>query len=276
MAGQANQIFSPSNYAEFFSTWEDNPSAVLFAGATGLIRGQGRMILDLPPLIISLDKLEELHRISRTERYLEIGAMVKLNQIINLGKVVPGIFRDCLENIGGLQIRNMATIGGNICSPEGRLDCPAALCALDAQYELKNAQTSRWISALRFSSLPGLSALGLRELLTRIRIPIDQWDISAYIKFSGQAIRSKAAVFLAKTQKNTLSDIRFIYKADSILRDRNSESILVGKRLPISRRIAADFVDHWGTFLSGAENVDELSKKELINFIEKNVYNLTE
>lgn len=277
MAAPLNQVFFPSAFQELFSAWGRFPGAVPYAGGTGLIRGQSRQALELPPVILSLDKLEDLQRISRSERYLEIGAMVKLSQIIRLGKIVPEALSRCLENIAGAQLRNIATIGGNICYPAERLDASAALTALDAQYELRSAQSSRWISASRFSSLPGPTALNPQELLTRVRVPLDRWNYSVYKKFSGDRLGSGGVVvFLVKTQKNALTDIRVVYKTATILRDKNSEAILVGKQLPLSRRVAAEFVENWEAFLSGIQNLDELSQKELLNFIELNVYNLTE
>jgi CO/xanthine dehydrogenase FAD-binding subunit len=276
MADQLNLIFNPTSYSELFSAWNRYPNAIPYAGGTSLTRGQGRQILELPHIILSLDNLEEIHRINRSERFIEIGAMAKLSQILNLGKIVPIALRRCLEGIAGLQLRNLATIGGNLCFPERRLDSSAALTALEAQYELRSAQSVRWISASRFSAMPGPTALSPQELLTRIRVPLDNWDYTAYKKFHGQETQSKVVVFLAKTQKNILNDIRIIYKTETIWRDKNSESIVIGKNLPLNKKIAADFVESWESYLRGVWNVDELSRKELINFIELNIYNLAE
>ena len=276
MADQLNLVFFPSSYSELFSIWNRYPKAVLYAGGTALIREQGRNALELPSILLSLEKLQELNRISRSERYMEIGATAKLSQIIDLGKIVPAALRHCLEHIAGPQLRNMATIGGNLCFSGGCMDSSAALMALDAQYELRNAQSSRWVSASRFYTGPNLVALKSQELLTRIRVPLDDWDYSVYKKFSGQAHKSKAVVFLVRIQKNVLSDIRIVYKTGALWRNRDSESILIGKSLPLNRRIAADFAGSWETFISGAQNVDEMSRKELVNFIEININNLLE
>jgi CO/xanthine dehydrogenase FAD-binding subunit len=283
MAEPFNRVYFPSNYAEIFTVWERHPSAVLYAGGTGLVREQGRQTIALPPVLFSLDKFEELHKISRTERFLEIGAMVKLSRILDLGKIVPAVLLHCLRGIAGPPLRNIATIGGNICFPHRRLDSAAALCALDAQFELRTAQSVRWISAARFFAMPSQGSLNPKyalnkvshEILTRIRVPFDIWDYSAYQKFDGEKSQSRVAVFLAKTQKNILRDISIIYKTDIIWRDRNSESILIGKALPLSRRITADFIAHWGSVLK-REDIDEPSKAEMINFIRTNVYNLSE
>ena len=154
-----SQVFFPSGFQELFSTWNRLNNSVLYAGGTELIRYQGSRAFSFPPNVIFLDKIKELSKISRTERYLEIGAMVKLNQIIHLGKIVPEALTLCLECIGGPQLRNQATIGGNICNPSGRLDASGPMIALDAQYELRTAQSARWISASTvraFMVSPGL------------------------------------------------------------------------------------------------------------------------
>jgi CO/xanthine dehydrogenase FAD-binding subunit len=276
MAEQLNLSFFPTSYSELFTAWNRYPKAVPYAGGTALIREQGKRILELPSIILSLEKLEDMRRISRSERYMEIGAMAKLSRILALGKIVPATLRHCLESIAGPQLRNMATIGGNLCFSGGCLDTAVALMALDAQYELRSAQSSRWIAASRFTSAPGQTVLKPQELLTRIRVPLEDWDYAIYKKFEGQAGHSKAIVFLARTQKNVLSDIRIVCKTDTPWRNKESESLLAGKHLPLSHRIAADFIENWKAFLSRLQNVDDLSRQEMVNFIEMNMANLSE
>jgi len=276
MAEQHSQVFFPSAFHELFTTWEAYPEAILFAGGTDIIWEQGKESLYLPPTIICMDRLEELHRITRTERYLEIGSMVKLNQIIRLGKIVPEVLSNCLINITGPQLRNIATIGGNICCNSRRLDLSAPMAALDAQFELRSSQASRWISATRFFSI-NETVLAPHELLARIRVPLDQWDYTVYRKFRGQTKRiNKVAVFIIKNQKNVLSDIRVVYKTDIIIRNKNCESALIGKNLPLSRRAADDFVKNWKAYLDDYKEINDLSKQEFVNFIEFHINNLSE
>jgi CO/xanthine dehydrogenase FAD-binding subunit len=272
-----NQVFFPTSFSDLFSAWNRFPNAAPYAGGTELIRIQGKSVLNLPPIILCMDKLDDLFRIARTERYLEIGAMVKLSQILWLGKIVPKALHKCLENIAGVQLRNVATIGGNICCPSRILDTSAPLTALDAQFELRNAQTSRWISAARFYSGNEHTALKPQELLTRVRLPLDLWDYSVYKKFySGDIENSEVMVLLAKTQKNILTDIRLIVKGKTIIRNKNGESVLIGKQLPLSRRDAEDFVESWVEFLAHNHEINEISRRQMINCIEINVCNLTE
>ena len=271
-----NQIFFPSSFNELFSAWNRFPDAVPYAGGTDLIWRQGNNILELPQIILCLDKLLDLHHITRTEHYLEIGAMVTLNKIIRLGKVVPEVLSSCLENIAGVQLRNLATIGGNICSSSRLLDAPAPLIALDAQYELRSAHRVRWVSAARFHSTDEY-VLEDQELLTRIRLPIYRWDYSMFKKFYPEDVfSSKVLIFLAKTQKNILSDIRVVYKGNAIFRNKNSEAILAGSYLPLNRKIADDFIKSWDDYLRDNQDIDDFTKDELVNIIELNIKNLSE
>jgi CO/xanthine dehydrogenase FAD-binding subunit len=276
-----NQVFFPSTFQELFSAWGRFPEAVPFAGGAELIRGQGKRAPILPKTILSLEKLEELGRITRTERYLEIGAMVRLNEIIRLGKIVPEVLTRCLTGIGGPQIRNIATIGGNICNPSRRFDTAAPMIALDAHYELRSAQAARWVSASRFSALAGSSTLAPRELLTRIRIPLEQWTYSLCRKFNilGQDEPGDVIVFILRNQKNILEDIRVVFSGNAVFREKTSEALLIGKKLPLDRKDARAFIERWKTYLEAAEfsgeggggqryDCPDFTKAQIAGFIE--------
>jgi len=283
VADSTGQVFSPGNFQELFSIWNRFGNAGLFAGGVEIIREQGQVVPTFPGEIISLHKIEELGKIRRSERYLEIGAMVKLSQIVNLGKMVPEALRNCVMHIGDPQIRNLATIGGNICNPSRRLDASAPMNILDAQYELRTAQSSRWISASRFSSLPGPPVLARQEVLTRIRVPLEPWTYTWYRKFktSGSNSPGGLIILIVRIQKNVLSNIRVIYSDRIILRDKNSETMLAGKHLPLDRKDTRVFVDRWKAYMGAFEGIEnsvfsgtganfnpEMVKTRILSFIE--------
>ena len=291
MADLLNQAFIPAGFQELFAMWKRMGNAKLFAGGAEHLRNQSGRIPILPENIISLDKLEELRRISRTERYLEIGAMVNLNQIIRLGRIVPEVLIRCLENIAGPQVRSLATIGGNLCNPSPKLDCSAPMIALDAQFELRTAKSARWISASRFSSLPGPPELARHELMTRIRIPLNPWTFTKYYKFrtAGSNEPGGTILFIMQNQKNVLTNIRVVYSGQIILREKTGETMLEGKHLPLGKKDTAAFVDKWKAYLSvfeGNENSifagkdehshPELEKAQILNFIENTLMNISE
>jgi len=277
MKAPLNQVIIPTSFQELFAAWNRFPDAVLFAGGTNLVSKQDRNILYLPPVFLSIDKIEELQKITRTEQYLEIGSMVKLNRLIKLGKIVPEVLCLCLKKIAGVQLRNIATIGGNICGASNWHDLSAPLTALDAQYEFRSASNvTRWVSAARFHSEEN-TTMEKQELLTRIRLPLHQWDYTVYKKFhSEDYFNSNSLVFLAITQKNILSDIRVIYKENAIYRNKNGEDILKGKYLPLNRKTTHDFAASWLEYLAGKPEIGEFSKYSLLNSIEEYVFNLSD
>ena len=261
MAVPLNQTFFPSGFQELFSIWNSlssqNPSGevALYAGGTGLYLNQKSRIPKIPQKIISLDRISELRKIRRTERYIEIGCMVKLSQIINLGKIVPEGLTRCLECIADPQLRSQATIGGNICNPSGKMDASGPMIALDAQYELRTAQSARWITASRFSSHPGPPSLAPQEMLTRIRIPLEPWNFTRYQKISiaGSNESGGGILFILRNQKDILTDIRIVYSGKAILKNKNSESTLTGKHLPLDRKDTMAFIEGWRAYLSELE-----------------------
>jgi CO/xanthine dehydrogenase FAD-binding subunit len=265
------EVLIPNTLQELFTLWKQFPNALPFAGGTQILRYQGRRFPELQTPLLSLDRIEELRQVTRTEQYIEIGAMVRLNDIISLGKIIPDVFIRCLESIAGRQVRNLATIGGNICHPPYRLDTSAPLIALDAHYELRSASSARWISALRFSGHSEPLPINSQELLTRIRIPLEQWDYSLYkkIKHVRGEKQNGGIVFIIRNQKNILTDMRFVFSGDLFLRNRNAEILLIGKHLPLDRKDAYNFVEQWKTYLSSfKEPVDNFLQFFLINFIE--------
>ncbi|MDR0524288.1 MAG: FAD binding domain-containing protein [Spirochaetaceae bacterium] len=283
-----NQLFFPVSFAELFSEWSQFPEAVPFAGGTQMFRYQGKGAPEIPQNILSLHKLEDLYRITRNERVLEIGSMVTLNDIIKLGKIVPEVFARCLEGIGGPQIRNLATIGGNICNKSLRLDTAAPLIALDAHYELRTAARVRWIGASRFYGHPEpLSKdkplpIGPQELLTRIRIPLEPWDYSLYKKFKPEASGKGGGiiVFIIRNQKNVLADMRLVFAGDLVLRDRPTETRLIGKRLPIAREDVRGFVKQWETYLAtlppSLPRPDDFLRTNIGHFIESGLLSISD
>jgi CO/xanthine dehydrogenase FAD-binding subunit len=275
MAVLHNQVLYPANYAEFFSHWSRFADAVPFAGGTSFLRyssafsalGDHRM--GFPNTILSLEKIDELHRITRTERYLEMGAMVKLNDIIVLGKIVPSALSRTLKGIASQQVRNLATLGGAICQTNRAVcDISAPMAALDARYELRSANQSRWISALRFSTMP--ESLEKQELLTRIRIPLEQWNYTVCRKFKSCDLDGEyggVLIFLAKNQKEILTDLRIVFAGETLFRDKNSETYLAGRELPLDKKDAFHYSQLWETYLSGLGKPGPMLRSKLVNSI---------
>lgn len=281
MAGLHNQVFSPTTLGDLFSSWARYPDSVLYAGGTDLIRDQGERNFRLPRNIISISGLEELHHISRTERYLEIGAAVTLSGILSLGKIVPDILRAALSEIANPQVRNLATIGGNVCCRTRRLDSFAALTVLDARLELRTSTGTRWVSAGRFAPEAGSPLLEPMEMLTRIRVPLESWNYSLYQRIGGVGIPSEdtaAFAFIARTERDILSEVRLAMAGTELVRDRSIENAVVGKSLPLSRKEASGFYERWRDRLNAldAPFPTGLMRDRFLNLVRRSIEALSE
>ena len=276
----SRNILKPQNLSALFALWNEFPLAVPFAAGTALYRdgNNSPYTFKLPETILSLEKIEELRSITRTERYLEIGAMVRLSEIAALGKTVPGVFSRTLLGIAGAQLRNLATIGGNICSFG---DTIAPLVALEARFELRSAVNSRWIPAFHFSSILSQQkelAPAQGEILTRIRIPLDEWNYTGYHKF--RAIDSGGEggvlILLVRNQKNVLSKLHVVFSGNKLLKDKTGESFMQGKALPLDKKDANQYRKYWENYLAPLEKPAPFLRAKIINVIEKSILGLAE
>lgn len=242
-------IYSPSSLQDLLRIYNLNKDAVIYAGGTWSLLNQEREHFNLKGSVINIMAIEELKKISRTDRYLELGATVSISRILELGKsIIPEALYTALKQLGPPQIRNMATLGGNICVSSRKMDLFPVLHLHDAQIELRKQKDirsarrllkgdSKWIPASRFINNEGKVTLVPGEILTRIRIPNENWQYQSYTKTGGI---SSPMVFagLAGTDKYIITDFRICFSTakERIIRNRDLEADLIGRRLPLSRK----------------------------------------
>lgn len=191
-------------------------------------------IKNLPPSSIILSTMQDFQNIFMHEHFVEFGAGVTISQILDLGnKRLPSVLFNAAETIGTPILRNLATIGGNICSSGIKKTLYAPLLALDAQLEIHSPTETDYVPITKFTEVPN------GKILTKIKVPINQWDISVY-KRVGPSYEinddSASFVFLADTYKNILSDIRMAFCGSVSLRSKEWENKILGTRLPISEK----------------------------------------
>ena len=101
-------------------------------------------IEELPDKAISTFGIKELSQIARHERFLDVGPGATLSTLLAVGqKHLPQILYEALNCIANPMIRNIATVGGNICSPGQKLTLYAPLLALEARLEFKSQNETK-------------------------------------------------------------------------------------------------------------------------------------
>lgn len=141
-----------------------------------------------PDYLISLKRILSPDRpLFNTESgELYIGAFVTHRRIETSKRVQVRypILHDAVKNIGSVQIRNVATIGGNLVNAVPSADGAAPLIALDARVNVHGPKGERSMDLLRFFLGPGQCDLEPGEILTEIVVPpLLPRTGSAYVKF---------------------------------------------------------------------------------------------
>jgi CO/xanthine dehydrogenase FAD-binding subunit len=236
-------VFEPKTIQELLSFYADHPKATIVAGGTWLLNRQRETrVPKLGSHIISLGRVDELKRIGRSERYIDIGAAAPMSTVIGVGaRVVPDILLDAIRSISYRPIRNLATLGGNICVPEIRLTAFPVLLLLESKVELRKANRSRWIPLSRFVHADGTLVLEAGELCTRIRVPRGEWNIQVYrtiTPLNRPNDWSMSFAATADTTKGQLADLRFVFGAmgKTVVRSREIEAELTSRKLPLPER----------------------------------------
>ena len=236
------QISVPDTINELLQTLKKRPTALLYAGGTQILREQPDRFLRLPSEIIELRHVEELRRISRTEKYVEIGAGVTVGALLELSaRVFPEMFYQAIRHISRPGTAHLATVGGNICVPDSIMTLTPVLLVFDTQVELRRQGKARWLPLSRFRDDSGSTVLEPGEVMTRIRIPIKSWEDSRFYNYGAAYLPNTnpltfAAV--AETEKDILADVRIALAVGGkhIIRQRELEAELVGRRVPFQQR----------------------------------------
>lgn len=119
-----------------------------------------------------------LDRIKQTDENLVIGAAATLTSIVKseLANQIAPLLVDACKSIGSPAIRNMATLGGNICNASPAADGALALLALDAGVTIVSAAGERSVPIGTFFTGPGETILQPNELVKEFTVPLERQD----------------------------------------------------------------------------------------------------
>ncbi len=194
-----------------------------------------------PGCLVNIKKIPGLGAIQENGGSLRIGSLVTIHELETSGIVrdkLPVLWESC-HQFASLQIRNTATIGGNICraSPSGETLAP--LLVLEANGKLAFSDGEKTEAFTSFFQGPGKSSLGTKGLLTEIEIPYPaQGSRGVYLKHAVRGAMDIAMVGVAvlirpDTAKNNLQDVRIGLGAvaPTPIRASKTETMLRGNSL---------------------------------------------
>lgn len=217
--------------------------AVPYAGGTDLLLRWARGLAQKPQLVVDLKGVRRLHGISQVNDQVCIGACTLMSEIASdpLIRSLAPVLAHAAGRIACPQVRNRATIGGNLCNASPAADTAVPLILLDAVIEsacaTRDGVAMRVIPITDFFRGPGSTTLKRAEILTRVRFtPPSDAVFSAWDKFGTRpameiAVASVGVVLEVKGNEITHARVGYGSVAPVPLRGRGAEAELVGSPL---------------------------------------------
>jgi carbon-monoxide dehydrogenase medium subunit len=149
-----------------------SPDVRLLAGGTDVLvdlKNNGKVVSHL----VTMDRIESMHGITGEKDGLRIGALTTISEL-DESPLIDGpyeIIRDAASQMATLQIRNTATIGGNLIGANPCADLPPVLIVLDATAEVVSGKGTREVPIQDLITGPRQTVLAKDELLAAILVP---------------------------------------------------------------------------------------------------------
>jgi len=257
---QPFDYFRPSTLKEALKLLDDyDGEAKILAGGTDLLVGMKEKGLS-PRYIIDIKGIKGLDRISYSEKSgLTVGAMATMNTVA--GSSCVGAHYDFLacaaSEVGSVQVRNRATIGGNLCNAAPSAETAPSLLCLGAKVKLVGLKKERIVPLEEFFQGPGMTVLD-GEILTEILAPPEKMQ-GVYIKHSPRramdiAVIGVAAAVRAEKDKGRWEQVRIalgavaptpirVREAEELLKKAGPTKTAIEKAREIAMRAASPIFD---------------------------------
>jgi CO/xanthine dehydrogenase FAD-binding subunit len=236
------EMYQPTSVHEATRLLRQNgPGGRFLAGGTDLVIAMKEKGL-VPQYIVDLKRIPGLASIrENSDGTISIGALTTMRDV----EVSPLIKHKFLflaqsaAEVGSIQIRNRATVGGNMANATPSADVAPSLVALSATVKIAGEDSERILPLEQFFRGPGQTVLAADEILTEITIPQTSARlVGEYIKFSPREMMDLAYVGIAvvyslgATEKKC-TEVRIVLGAvaPTPIRATKAEAILEGQTL---------------------------------------------
>jgi xanthine dehydrogenase small subunit len=224
--------YAPQSSDQLAEQYLKTPDATLIAGATDIGLWVTKAQRDLGPVIF-LNQCDDLRGVQVSQDHIRIGAMTTLRDVQAALAPLHPSFAGMIERFGSTQVRNAATIGGNIANGSPIGDAPPALIALDAQVHLRQGDQRRNMEIESFFLEYGKQDRKPGEFVEFISIP-RQADRLACYKLSkrfDQDISAVCGCFAITVDNGKVSSARIAFggMAGTPKRASHAERALIGQ-----------------------------------------------
>ena len=233
------EFVRPQNLPEALDLMAQDAQVAPIAGGTNIMVNLKRMPLQAD-LVADLSGLEELKSISVNDGRVRLGAGVTFAQLLDWrpGGAVEGLMRPMCIAFAGPLIRNLATVGGNVCDASAAADLSPPLLALDAVVELNSAAHGpRALPLPEFFQGVRKTARRTDELLTAIEFPMpakdERWFYYKLGKRKADAISIVSVAMTVRLEQDKVQQARIALGAVApvAMRAPHTETLLQGEML---------------------------------------------
>ncbi|WP_050928319.1 xanthine dehydrogenase small subunit [Aestuariivita boseongensis] len=202
----------PRNADELAQWYLAHPEGVLVGGATDVGLWVNKALRDLPHVAF-LAGCTDLQQIDETDTHLRIGAAVTMDRVHEVTASRHPSYAEMIRRYGSLQVRNAATIGGNIANGSPIGDNPPALIALGATLHLRKGDARREMALEEFFIDYGKQDRAPGEFVEAISIPKqpDRLRVYKLSKRFDQDISAVCGAFNITVEDGTVTQARIAF-----------------------------------------------------------------
>lgn len=254
-----NEIYQADTIPKALSLLAQHPHATLISGGTDVLIKIREGKMDGCDLI-DISNIPALKGVSISETGdILIGSATSFSHITQhplIQQHIP-ILGEAVDQVGGPQIRNMGTIGGNLCNGVTSADSAATCCALNVVLLLESQEGSREVPISQWYAGAGRTVRQDNELLVAVKITPENYQgyVGHYIKYGkrkAMEIATLGCAVLLKIEQDKVADIRLAYgvAGPNAMRCPKTEAKIVGKDATVETAI-----------LLGAEALNEVNPR---------------
>jgi len=227
-----DDIFCPRSSDELAQWYARNPEATLIAGGTDVGLWVTKKMQDLGPIAF-VSHAEDLRQIHDEKDSLRIGAAVTITNLMQAIRPISASLHQLLSRYGSPQVRNAATIGGNIVNGSPIGDGSPALIAMGARLVLRRADERRTVNLEDFFIAYQQQDRRPGEFVESIELPKAQDRLRCYklSKRFDQDISAVCGCFNLEQEAGVITQARIAFggMAATPARARKTEAALCGQ-----------------------------------------------
>lgn len=216
----------------------NSENVIVYAGGTDLMvryKNETSLLPKFDKNILYIGQIDELKKVYENNEEIVIGAGCTLASLLR-NEYVPEILKKAIRGAASPAIRNMGTIGGNICNASPAGDTLPVLYSLNSRCSVISEGLERTINIEDFIYGPRRTALEKNEMLKSITIPKENFNIVHYEKVGARkasAISKLSFAGLCNVENGRVQNLRISFGAvgETVVRLKEAENLIIGREI---------------------------------------------